>query len=224
MPRPRGSILDIANAICSCSNRALGFVSQHRVHLPMQGLCRTANSCKPGLLFDALRIACNGLCTAARYHTAEDNPGCRLGCVEEEDCLRHYNSCPILFDHFGSLWRGTIEGISRAAIFNGLPFNNAVRSERLCIFVSGLLDGCGTAFNLRRTHRGLGLNIKELMYGRINMMTALGLAWAHTTKCAWVSPRSNSVLKPSGYPSPKKIAMLPTCRVTTRMTKIESPG
>ena len=87
--------------------------------------------CREVYFFGALRIAWNGLCTAARCHTAEENPGCRLGYVEEEDCLRHCNSCPILFDHFGSLWLGTIECISRAAIFNGLPFNNAVRSERL---------------------------------------------------------------------------------------------
>ena len=38
-----------------------GFVNQHRVHLLMKDLCRAVNSCKPGLIVDALRIACNGL-------------------------------------------------------------------------------------------------------------------------------------------------------------------
>ena len=102
MLRQSGNILDIARATCSHSNRVLGFVSQPRVHLLVKGPCRTANSCKPGLVVGALRIACNGLCTAARFHTAEDNPGCRLGCLEEHDCLRHYNGCPILFDHLNS--------------------------------------------------------------------------------------------------------------------------
>ena len=65
MIRQSGNILDIASAICSRSNRALGFVRQHRVHSLMKDLCRAANSCKAGLITGALRVACNGLCTAA---------------------------------------------------------------------------------------------------------------------------------------------------------------
>ena len=132
--RQSGNILDIAKAVCSRSHCVLGFVSQHRVHLLVKGPCRTANSCKPGLVV----IACNVLCTAARFHAAEDRPGCRLGCLEELDCLRHYNCCPILFDHLNSLWPGTNECIHPTA-------------DRLCTLVSGLLD----AFDLRRTHGGL---------------------------------------------------------------------
>ena len=51
--RRSGNILDMASAICSRSNRVLGFVSQHRVHVFMQGLCRAANSCKAGLVVGA---------------------------------------------------------------------------------------------------------------------------------------------------------------------------
>ena len=137
MLRQSRNILDIAKVICSRSKRVLGFVNQHRVHSLMKGLCRTAKSCKPGLVVGALRIACNGLCTAARFHTAEDNPGCRLGCLEELDCLRHYICCPILFYHLNSLWPGTNECISPTAIFNDLLIKIAVRSDRLCILVSG---------------------------------------------------------------------------------------
>ena len=97
MLRQSGNILYIARDICSRSNRVLGFGSQHRVHLLMKGPCRTANSCKPGLVVGALRIACNGLCTAARFHTAEDNPGCRLECLEEHGCVRRRNCCPFLY-------------------------------------------------------------------------------------------------------------------------------
>ena len=173
MLRLSGNILDIGKAICSRSNRVLGFVNLHRVHLLMKGLCRRANSRKPGLIVGALRIACNGLCTAARFHKAEDNLGCRLGCLEELDCLRHYNCCPILSNHLNSPWPVTKECISPKAIFNDFLFKIAVRVDRLCILVSHLLDALVTAFNLRRTHRGLGLNIKEPMFGRTKMMTAL---------------------------------------------------
>ena len=91
MLRESGHILDIAKAICSRSDCALGFVDQLRVHSLIKGLCRTAISCKAGLIVGALRIACNGLCTAARFHTAEEHSGCLLGCHEGLDCSRHYN-------------------------------------------------------------------------------------------------------------------------------------
>ena len=57
-----------------------------------------------------------------------------------------------------------------------LPF----ASDRLCILVSGLLDAFVTTFNVRRTHRDLGLNFRDLMRGRIKMMTAQCRAWLHT--------------------------------------------
>ena len=78
MIRQSGDILHIVIVTCSRSNRVLGFDNQHRVHSLVKGLCRTANLCKPV----HCGIACNGLCTAARFHTAETNPGCLLGCHE----------------------------------------------------------------------------------------------------------------------------------------------
>ena len=65
------------------------------------------------------------------------------------------------------------------AIFNELLFKIADRNHRLCILVSGLLDAFVTAFNLRRFNRGICLNFKKLMNGRIKM-TVLYLVSAHT--------------------------------------------
>ena len=42
---------------------------------------------RPGLLVSFLRIPCNGLCTAQRFHT-------------EDDSLTHYNECPQAVQHF----------------------------------------------------------------------------------------------------------------------------
>ena len=77
MIRQSGNIFDIAQAICTRSNRVLGFFHPYRVHLLMMGSCRTANSCKAGLIVGAPRVACNGLCTAARLHSTDENPGMR---------------------------------------------------------------------------------------------------------------------------------------------------
>ena len=195
------------------------FVNQHRVHSLRKGLCRTTNACDAGLVEGALRIDCNGLITAARFHSP-------LECHDGLDSLRHYNRCHTLFDYIRSIWPGSGECISPAAIFNDLRFKIAVQSDRLCILVAGLVGASGTAFNLRKTNRGPGLNFKELMYGRLKMMTALCLAWAHTYQTMSLGFHPEQ-LRPEAFrlPKPKKkFTMSPTCRQTTKMTGTESPG
>ena len=103
-------------------------------------------------------------------------------------------------------------GMAPLDLFRALPFSVihffkiAVRSERLCILVTGLLDAFVTAFNLRSTHRGPGLSFRELMYGRIKMMTALRPALAHTfqTVCLGHNPDQR---RPEAFwlPKPKKV-------------------
>ena len=182
MIRKSGNLLGSASAICSRSNcvhwdLSISIVSIH--HSLMKGLCRTARA-KLAFTAGAVRIACNGRCTAARFHSADENPGCLLGCSEGLycDCLRHYNQCPSLFRSLLAIWPGDGECISPTAIFNDLLF--ATRNDRCCILVSGLLYAFVTAFHLRRTHQGHSLNFRELTYGRIKIMTVLCPAWAHT--------------------------------------------
>ena len=59
---------------------------------------------RPGLL-GFLRILCNGLCTAQRFHTEDHDHTCRVGCPDEPDSLTHYNECPRLYNIFISFWR-----------------------------------------------------------------------------------------------------------------------
>ena len=64
------------------------------------------------------------------------------------------------------------------------------------------------------------------MYGRIEMMSALCPAWAHTyqTMCLGFSPEQ---LGPENFrlPKPKKkFSILPGCRTTTRIIEIDFSG
>ena len=78
---------------------------------------------------------------------------------------------------------------------------------------------------MRRTHRGPCLKFKELMYGRIKMMSALCPAWAHTYQTICLGFHLEQLrLEAFRLPKPNNFSMLPTCRTTTRMTGIESPG
>ena len=122
--RQSENVLGIAQAVRSRSNRALGFVNQHRVHLLTKGLCRAANSCKLGLIVGASRVACYGSCAAARLHIVEENRACVLGCPEGLVC--GIVRCGTLFDHLRSLWPGNGECITPTTIFNDLLLKIAV--------------------------------------------------------------------------------------------------
>ena len=159
--RQSRTILDIATAICSRSNCAIGFVNQHRVLSLMEGLCRTANSCKAGMVVGALRIACNGLCTAARFHTADGTQDAFWAATGGLDCIRHYNQCPTLFEFFRSLWPGTGECISPTAIFNELLFKIAVQSG-FASLVLGFLMRSSQSITCRETMMALVSISKDL--------------------------------------------------------------
>ena len=91
----------------------------------------------------------------------------RLPIVQEEENWR------VLMSDVG----GGVEDVTErpASVFH-LRLSAAVRSGMRCILVSGLMDAFVTAFNVRRTNRGIGLNLKKKkkrMYGRIYTMAAL---------------------------------------------------
>ena len=182
MVRQSGNIFDIPTDTCSRSSCTFGCVNQQRVHslilmafvgrptraklvssLAPRASLATACARLPG--FTRLKKILDASWGATRSSIAY---GIRI------DALPCSTPCAL------SGPAGTGECISPTSIFNDLLFKNAVLSDRLCILMAGLSDAFVTAFNLRRTHRGLGLNIKELMQGRIKMMTALCPALDHT--------------------------------------------
>ena len=46
-----------------------------------------ARVARPGLLVGILRVLCNGMCTAKRFHVDNEEQTCRVGCSDESDCL-----------------------------------------------------------------------------------------------------------------------------------------
>ena len=98
----------------------------------MRGLCRTTNTCEAGLIEGALRITCNGLCTAVRLYSAVEHPGGSFKCGEGQ-ALAPTNA------------------ISPSAILNDLLFKIAIRSDRLCIPLSWFVQAFAAAFNMQRT-------------------------------------------------------------------------
>ena len=88
---------DFAGPISLRASKVLGPISRYRVAdiLPHMNLASRAS--RSGLTVGFLRILCNGLCTAQRFHTESYEQMCRVGCPNQPDSLTHYNECPILY-------------------------------------------------------------------------------------------------------------------------------
>ena len=81
---------DFAGPLSGHITRVLGPISRHRI-ADSATFERVSSASRPGLLVGFLRILCDGLCTAQRFHTAENDHTCRIGCPDELDSPSHYN-------------------------------------------------------------------------------------------------------------------------------------
>ena len=86
--------------LSSRASKVLGPISRKRVADILPHMKLVSRASRPGLLVGFLRILCNGLCTAQRFHTVEHKHTCRIGCPDEPDSLTHYNECLRLFRIF----------------------------------------------------------------------------------------------------------------------------
>ena len=98
---------DFAGPIACRASRVSGPISRHRVADILPHVKRVSRASRPGLLVGFLHILCNGVCTAQRFHTAEDDHTCRSGCPDAPDSLCHCNECPRLHNFFLSFFLET---------------------------------------------------------------------------------------------------------------------
>ena len=75
---------DFAGPLACRASRVLGPISRHRVADILHHMKIVSRASRPGLLGGFLRILCNGLCSARRFHTDHT---CRIGCPDEPDSL-----------------------------------------------------------------------------------------------------------------------------------------
>ena len=85
---------DFAGPISLRASKVLGTISRHRIADILPRMKHASRASCPGLTVGFLRILCNGLCTAQRFHSEGDEQTCRVGCPDEPDSLSHYNECP----------------------------------------------------------------------------------------------------------------------------------
>ena len=96
---------DFAGPISLRASKVLGPISRYRIADILHHTKLASRASRPGLSVGFLRILCNGLCTAQRFHTEGDEQRCRVGCPNEPDSLSLITtnalSCAICLFLFG---------------------------------------------------------------------------------------------------------------------------
>ena len=170
---------DFAGPLSGRATRVLGPISRHRIADIFPHMKRVSRASRPGLLVGFLRILCNGLCTAQRFHTVENHHTCRVGCPDEPDSLSHYNMCPRLYNLFLSFRRHASMVPPRNCLLHDLISRVFLRSLQCGIVVLGFLDAFVYGHHKhRRDSRNAG-SFGDCMTGRVRFMTALTPACAH---------------------------------------------
>ena len=104
---------DFASPITTRASKILGPISGHLMAQIIPMIRNAAQASRPGLAVGILRVLCNGMYTAKRFLADTEEPTCREGCLDEPDCLSHYNRCPLHSNTFVAIWRNagvTFEG------------------------------------------------------------------------------------------------------------------
>ena len=164
-----------------------------------------------GLLVGFLRILCDGLYTAQRFHT------CRVGCPNEPDSLSHYNECPRLYNIF-LLSGDMLQYCHRDHFLHDLITRVFLRSLQYGIVVLGFIDAFVYAHHKHCRDSGNVGNFGDCMKGRIRFMTAITPACAHVYQATCLAQHLPDVLHHNfRLPEPKsRYPYLPNAHSITR--------
>ena len=78
---------DFAGPISLWASKIPGPISRYRIADILPHLKLVSRASRPGFTVGFLRILCNVLCTAQRFHTEGDEQTCRVRCTNEPDSL-----------------------------------------------------------------------------------------------------------------------------------------
>ena len=211
---------DFAGPISFRASKVLGPIIRYRVADMVPHMKPASRASRPGLTVGFLRILCNKLCTARRFHTEGNEQTCRVGCQDEPDSLSlsHCSECPLLYNMFASIWGQATVLRRRSHLRHDLINQVFLRSLQYGIVVMGFIDAFVYSHHQHRRSIENPRNFGDCMKVRIRFITAITPAYAHSHQVTRITrhmpavPRLNFRL-----PKPKaRYRLLPNVRITTR--------
>ena len=170
---------DFAGPISVRASKILGPISRYRVADILHHMKLASNASRPGLAVGMLRVLCNGMCTAQRFHNDEEEHTCHVGCPDRPDSLSPYNECPLLYELLSSLRRQADSQPRRSHLLLDLISQVFLRSLQFGITVTGLIDAFVYARSYHRRNFENPGSVGDNMKGRIRFMTAITPVYAN---------------------------------------------
>ena len=181
-------------------------------------MCSASRASRSGLAVGILRVLCNGLCTTKRFHVVNDEQLCRLGCLDEPDCLCHYNMCPRLSDAFKNIWRNAGFRLCDDLLLHDLLTQTLLHSIQHGIVVMGIIDAFVYAHNVHRQNNNNPGKFEDCTEGRIRLMTAITPAYAHAFQAVCLT-RHPMVIPHQKFRLPTAKAKYPNLPINRTMTR-----
>ena len=173
-------IRDFSVPIAAPVSKILGPISRHLMAQILTMICDAARASRPGIAVGILRVLCNGMCTAQRFHVDDEEQKCRVGCPGGPDSLSHYYECPLLYNFVIAAWRNAAVRPRIDHLFHDLVTQTLSRSFQYgIVVVGGVIDAFVHAHNCHRRNSDNPGNFGDCMEGRIRLMTAITLTYAH---------------------------------------------
>ena len=209
---------DFAGLISLRASKVLGPISRYRISDILPHMKLASRASRPGLNVGFLRVLCNGLCTAQRFHIEGEEQTCRVGCPDEPGSLSHYNECPLLYNMFISIWGQATVFPRRSHLPHDLITQVFLRSLQYGIVVMGFIDAFVYAHHQHRRSVENPGNFSDFIKGRIFFMTAITSAYARAYQATCLTRHIPAVLHRNfRLPTPKaRYPHLPNVRATTR--------
>ena len=212
---------DFAGPIFLRASKVLGPISRFPVVEILPHMKLVSRASRPGLTVGFLRILCNGLCSARRFHTEGEEQTCRIGCPDETDSLSIITmnalactTCLLLFgEQATALPR-------RSHLLHDLITQLFLRSLQYGIVLMGFIDAfVSCSSSTPPMHRESWKLFVIALKGRIRFVTAITLCLRSrvsgnmpykTHACSPASELTLTEAPKARYPH------LPKVRATTR--------
>ena len=182
-------------------------------------MCNAARASRPRVAVGILRILCNGMCTAQRFHMYGEEQRCRAGCRDEPDSLSHNNECPFLYNFVTVAWRNAAVLPRGGHLFHDLITQIFLRSLQHGIVGMGVIDTLSTPTTITAVIWKIQGTSEIAWKGEFRLLTAITPTYAHAYQSICLAGRAFllfSIRSFACFAAKARYPNLPSSRTTTR--------
>ena len=157
---------DFAKPVAARVSKVFGPISRFLIAQILPQICHASRAARTRPATCILRVLCNCVCTAQRFHI-------------EPDSISHDNECPLLYIFFTSTWKRAAILPRRSHLLHDSVTQIVFKNLQYGIVVMGVIDVFVFAHNHHRRNVDNPGNFADCMEGRVRFLTTIAPAYAH---------------------------------------------